>query len=114
LPHAATGAIRLIAVTSERRAAQIPSVPTIAESGFPGFRTLTWNGLLAPTGTPSTVIERLAKASAAPVKDAKVRERLANVGVDPLGNSPGEFAAMISTDIAFWAEAVKIAGVGEQ
>ncbi len=114
LPHAASGAIRLIGVSSDQRAAQIPSVPTIAESGFPGFRTLTWNGLLAPTGTPNDVIARLADASAAAVKDPTLSERLVKLGVDPLGNSPEAFAAMISADIAFWTEAVKIAGVAEQ
>jgi len=114
LPQAQAGAIRLIGVSGDRRAPQIPSVPTIAESGFPGFNTLTWNGLLAPAGTPDDVIERLAKLSAEAVKDGKLAERLANLGVDPLGNSPGEFAAMIAADIALWGEAVKAAGIGEQ
>jgi tripartite-type tricarboxylate transporter receptor subunit TctC len=113
LPQAEAGAIRLIGVSSDRRAAQIPDVPTIAESGFPQFRTLTWNGLLAPAGTPNGIIEQLAKQSAAAAKDQKFGERLARLGVDPLGNSPHEFAAMIAADITLWSEAVKIAGVNE-
>jgi tripartite-type tricarboxylate transporter receptor subunit TctC len=114
LPQAAAGTIRLIAVSSERRAPQIPDVPTIAESGFPGFSTLTWNGLLAPAGTPAEIIETLAKQTAEAARDAKFAERLAGLGIDPLGNRPAEFAAMIAADIALWNEAVKITGLNEQ
>jgi tripartite-type tricarboxylate transporter receptor subunit TctC len=114
LPQAAAGAIRLIAVTGDQRASQIPDVPTISESGFPQFKTLTWNGLLAPAGTPKEVVDLLANQVAAAVKDAKFAERLASYGVDPLGNSPEDFTAMIAADTALWAEAVKIAGVKEQ
>ena len=113
LPQAAAGAIRLIAVSSERRAPQIPYVPTIAESGFPQFRTLTWNGLLAPAGTPGEVIATLAAGSAEAIKDRDFADRLATYGVDPLGSSPEEFTAMIAADIALWTEAAKIAGLNE-
>ena len=101
-------------VLSENRSPQIPDVPTLSESGFPGFKTLTWNGLLAPAGTPKDIIQRIAKEVSAAVRDPKIVERLANFGVDPLGNSPEEFAAMIAADIALWADAVKIAGVQEK
>jgi tripartite-type tricarboxylate transporter receptor subunit TctC len=114
VPHKTSGALRLLAVSSEQRAPQIPDVPTLSESGFPGFKTLTWNGLLAPAGTPKDIIQRIAKEVSAAVKDPKIVERLANFGVDPLGNSPEEFAAMIAADIALWADAVKIAGVQEK
>jgi tripartite-type tricarboxylate transporter receptor subunit TctC len=111
VPHATSGALRLLAVSSEKRAPQIPNVPTFMESGFPGFKTLTWNGLLAPAGTPKEIIDRIAKEIASAVKDPKFIERLDAFGVDPLGNTPEEFAAMIAADIPFWAEAAKIAGV---
>jgi tripartite-type tricarboxylate transporter receptor subunit TctC len=114
LPHRASGALRLLAVSSEKRASQLPDIPTMIESGFPGFKTMTWNGLMAPAGTPKDVIDRIAKDVVRAVKDPKVAERLASFGVDPLGNSPAEFAAMIAADIPFWAEAVKIAGVQEK
>jgi tripartite-type tricarboxylate transporter receptor subunit TctC len=110
-PHATSGALRLLAVTSEKRAAQIPNVPTFIESGFPGFKTLLWTGLMAPAGTPKAIIDRIATEVSWAVKDPNVAERLTSNGVDPLGNSPEEFAAMIASDIALWAEAVKIAGV---
>lgn len=111
LPYAAAGAIRIIGVSSEERVAQIPDVPTIAESGFPQLKVLTWNGLLAPSRTPPAIIERLAKQCAEAVDEPRFRQRLAGFGVDPLGNSPAAFAEMIAADIAFWSEAVRITGL---
>jgi tripartite-type tricarboxylate transporter receptor subunit TctC len=113
LPHEVGGNIRLIAVSSEQRSKRIPHVPTVSESGFPHFKTLTWNGLLAPAGTPRDVVDRLAREMAGAVKDAGFVERLANYGADPLGSSPEEFAAMIAADVAFWAKAVAAAGIGQ-
>lgn len=101
------GAIRLLAVSSENRVPQIADVPTFAKS-------LTWNGLMAPAGVPKETTDRIAKEVARAVKDAKFAERLAAFGIDPLGNTPVEFAAMIAADIAMWSEAIKIAGVQEK
>jgi tripartite-type tricarboxylate transporter receptor subunit TctC len=114
LPHRASGVLRPLAVSSETRVPRLPDVPTMIESGFPGFKTLTWNGLMAPAGLPKHIIEQIANDVARAVKDPKVADRLVSNGVDPLGNSPEEFAAQIASDIAFWAEAVKIAGVQEK
>ncbi|MFL5066165.1 MAG: Bug family tripartite tricarboxylate transporter substrate binding protein [Xanthobacteraceae bacterium] len=114
LPQAKTGAIRLLAVSSEQRSAQLPEVPTFIESGFPGFHVLTWNGLMAPAGTPKPIIDRLAKEVGKAVKDPAIAERLVHNGIDPLGNSPEEFAAMIARDMAMWADAIKAAGVQEK
>ncbi|HEU4359537.1 MAG TPA: tripartite tricarboxylate transporter substrate binding protein [Xanthobacteraceae bacterium] len=111
MSQAKSGAIRLLAVSSEKRVPQIADVPTFAESGFPGFKALTWNGLMAPAATPRNTIDRVAKEVSHAAKDAKFAERLAAFGVDPLGNTPEEFAAMIAADIALWGEAVKIAGI---
>ena len=114
VPHAASGALRLLAVSSEKRVAQLPDVPTLSESGFPGFRTVTWNGLLAPAGTPKEIVARVSAEVSRAMKDKKVSERLAGIGVDPLGNSPEEFAAMIAADMALWGEAVRAAGVQDK
>jgi tripartite-type tricarboxylate transporter receptor subunit TctC len=114
LPHRTSDALQLLAISSEQRAPQIPDVPTVSESGYPGFKTLTWNSLLAPAGTSKEIIGRIAQEVARATKDAKFVERLVKFGVDPLGNSPEEAAAMIAAEIAFWAEAVKIAGVQEK
>ncbi len=111
LPHVASGAVRLLAVSSDKRAPQIPDVPTLAESGFPGFNVITWNGLVAPAGTPKAIVDAVAREIAGALKDAKFVERLESYGVDPLGNTPSAFAAMIAADVALWAEAVKVAGL---
>jgi tripartite-type tricarboxylate transporter receptor subunit TctC len=111
LPQAASGNVRLLAVTSAQRVRQIPDVPTIAESGFPGYKAATWNGLMAPAGTPKEIIDRIAAEVARGAKDPKVSERLMSFGVDPLSTSPEEFAVMIAAEIPLWAEAVKAAGV---
>jgi tripartite-type tricarboxylate transporter receptor subunit TctC len=112
--QARSGGVRLLAVSSEKRVAQLPGVPTFAESGFPGFKVLTWNGLMAPAAVSKETIDRIAKEVSLSVKDTKFAERLSGFGVDPLGNTPAEFAAMIAADIALWGEAVKIAGAPEK
>ena len=114
LPHAASGSVRLLAVSSEKRVLQIPDVPTVAESGYPQFKTLTWNGLMAPAGTPREIVDRIAGEVARAVKDPAFAEKLSRYGVNPLGDTPEEFATMIASDIALWSEAVNIAGVKGQ
>lgn len=111
VPYATSGVIRLLAVSSEKRAPQIPDVPTFIESGFPGFKIVNWTGLVAPAGTPDDVIELIAKEVSRAAKDPTIANRLTSNGVDPVGSSPEEFAATIAADIVLWAEAVKTAGV---
>jgi len=114
LPQAASGAVRLLAVSSEHRVPQIPDVPTVAESGFPGFNVLTWNGLVAPAGTPKPIIDLLAREIAAAAKDPKFVERLETYGVDPVGDTPEQFARTIAADVAQWTEAVRMTGLASQ
>ena len=111
IPQASAGSIRLLAVSSEKRAPQLPDVPTIAEAGFPGFNVLTWNGLMAPAGTPKEIVGRIAAEIARAVKDPPFIARLEQYGADPLGNSPEEFAALIAADTAQWAEVIKSTGL---
>ena len=111
IPHAAGGRIRVLAVSGARRAPQLPNVPTVAEQGFPGFRTLTWNGYIAPAATPREVIERIAREIAAGCKDAAFIERLNKIGVDPVCSTPAEFSQAIREDFAIWKEAVQAAGM---
>ena len=114
LPHAATGAIRILAVSSGKRVAQLPNVPTVAEAGFAGYNVVTWNGLMAPVATPKAVVDKIAGEIAKATKDAKFRERLASFGADPSGITPAEFASLIAADLKLWAEAVAVAGVKQQ
>jgi len=110
IPHAG-GRITMLAVSSERRAAQLPNVPTVAEQGYPGFRTVTWNGYVAPAATPRDIVERIAREIGAACKDAAFVERLNKIGVDPACGTPAEFAQVIRDDLVIWKEAVQAAGM---
>ena len=90
---------------------QLPDVPTIAESGYPGFRTLTWNRLVAPASTPAAVIARIAQEAAAICANPAAAQRLTQLGVDALCSTPAEFAETMRSDILIWAEAVKAANL---
>jgi tripartite-type tricarboxylate transporter receptor subunit TctC len=109
VPHLAGGNIRLIGVSSEKRSSQLPQVATIAESGFTGFRTVTWNGLMAPAGTPVTVVQRVADAVKEVLASEGMTARLQQIGVDAIGRTPREFADTLRADIAIWSEAAKAA-----
>ena len=113
LPHAGGGRIKVFAVSDARRAAQLPLVPTVAEQGFPGFRTVTWNGYVAPAATPRAIVERIAREIAAGCKDNGFVERLAKIGVDAVCGTPAEFSQAIREDLATWKEAVQAAGMGK-
>jgi tripartite-type tricarboxylate transporter receptor subunit TctC len=110
-PHVSGGNIRIIGVSSEKRAAQLPQVATIAESGFPGFKTVTWNGLMAPAGTPPAVVARLADAVREALAFEGTQSKFQQMGVDPIGSSPREFADTLRADIAVWSEAAKAANL---
>jgi tripartite-type tricarboxylate transporter receptor subunit TctC len=111
IPHAGSGRLKVLAVSSERRAPQLPQVPTVAEQGYPGFRTVTWNGYVAPANTPREIVERIAREIAAGCKDAAFVERLGKIGVDAVCGTPAEFAQAIRDDLQIWKEAVQAAGI---
>jgi tripartite-type tricarboxylate transporter receptor subunit TctC len=114
LAHIAAGSIRGLSVSTEKRQAQLPDVPTVAESGFPGFNVTTWNGLAAPANTPREIVDKIAREISRAVKDPQFADGLKAAGTEPLGNSPDEFAAMIRADTATWADAVAVTGLGAQ
>jgi tripartite-type tricarboxylate transporter receptor subunit TctC len=114
LPQTKGGTVRMLAVSSEQRSELAKDVPTVAESGYPKYKVLTWNGLMAPAGTPKAIIDKVAQEIAKAVKEPKFREQLINYGADPLGDMPGEYRAMLEKDIAIWAEAVDVAGAKQQ
>jgi tripartite-type tricarboxylate transporter receptor subunit TctC len=114
IPHARAGTITALAVSSPMRSAQLPDVPTVSESGYPGFRTVTWNGILAPAGTPQDIIDRLASEIALAVQQPDIVARFGSYGVEPIGGTPQQFAATIAEDIPLWTKAVKMAGLAQQ
>ena len=111
LPQAAAGTIRLLAVTSTSRMQQIPDVPTAAESGYPTFKILTWNGMMAPAGTSPQIVSRVSAEIAQAVRKPDVVKSLHDWGDEPVGDTPADFASRIAADITLWGNAVKIAGV---
>jgi tripartite-type tricarboxylate transporter receptor subunit TctC len=110
LPHVKSGRVVAIAITSKDRFRLLPEVPTIAESGVPGFEATNWFGILAPHGTPRPVIATLNSLIAGSVKSIDMKERLLNDGADPIGSTPEEFTALIKTELARWARVIKISG----
>ena len=105
--HATAGNIKMIGVSSESRSSLIPNVPTIAESGYPGFKTITWNGIMAPTGTPISVINKVSTAIQEIVATPDMQSRLLQIGVDHLGNTPVQFKQILANDIRTWSDAAK-------
>jgi len=110
LPHVKAGRIRGLAVSTIKRSAFAPDLPTVAESGLPGFNVFGWNGVLVTAGTPRPVIEKLHTLFITAMKDAEVRTRMAGFGFEPIGNTPEEFGAFVKEDIARWAKLVKETG----
>src|SRR5690606_7277789 len=110
MPFITSGQLRAVAVTTPQRATALPDVPTIAESGYPGFDISTWYGFWAPAGTPEPIVAKLAEHAAMALKTPQVRERYAAMGAEPVGSSPAEFAAYNLSEGEKWAEIVRKAG----
>lgn len=112
LPHVKTGRVKIVAVVAPRRLAQLPAIPTLAESGFPEITTATWQGIYLPAGTPSPIVTRLHGALSKALNDPAVVERLEVGGVQTLvSKSPAEFAEFMKVQTAFWSRMVKQTGV---
>jgi tripartite-type tricarboxylate transporter receptor subunit TctC len=111
VPLIQTGKLRGLATTSRKRIAELPDLPTMEESGFPGFVSTSWTGLLAPTRTPRPVIDRLNAAINEGVRSVDLKAALAKLNNEPLGGTPQDFTDMIKADIAKWAPVVKALGL---
>jgi len=111
LPHAKSGKVRPLAVGTSKRSPSLPDVPTVAESGFPGYEASLWLGFIAPRGTPQPIIDRLHKELTAIVAMPETVEALQRNGADPITNTPAQFAALIKDEIGKYVKAVKAAGM---
>ena len=111
VPLIQTGKLRALATTSPKRIAELPDLPTMEESGFPGFVSTSWTGLLAPARTPRPVIDRLNAAINEGVRSVDLKAALAKLNNEPLGGTPQDFTDMIKADIAKWAPVVKALGL---
>ena len=105
------GRLKGIATSSEKRSTSLPDVPTFIEGGVPGFVVNSWTGILAPAGTPRPIIDRLNREIAAVLAEPEVKARYEVLGIDPVGNSPEQFAEQIKADLAKYATVAKQAGI---
>jgi tripartite-type tricarboxylate transporter receptor subunit TctC len=114
LPQIQAGKLRALAVTSTTRAASLPDVPTMVEAGVPGYSAITWNGLLAPAGTPPEVIARLNDAIVKAMRSPDMKALLTKIGQDPAWSTPEEFASFLRDETAKWTKVIKATGIQPQ
>lgn len=111
VPHAKAGTLRAIAVSSARRTALMPDLPTVAEAGLPGFEVESWYGLMAPKGLSAAVTQKLNREVKAVLETPEVRDRLALSGAETVSSTPQEFAGFVKAEIAKWRRVVRSAGI---
>jgi tripartite-type tricarboxylate transporter receptor subunit TctC len=110
LQHVKAGKLKAFAVTSAKRAAIAPELPTMAEAGLPGFDAQSWYGFLAPAGTPVVIVDLLSRDINESLRDPEVRERINRIALEPLGTTPAEFEQYLKADIVKWGRVVKASG----
>ena len=109
--HVKSGRMRGMAVTGNKRYAELPDVPTIAESGVPGYNVTGWYGFYAPAGTPPDIVRRLHEESRRALASPDIRDKLLKAGNEPVGSSPAEFAAFVRAEYDKWGKVIKAAGL---
>jgi tripartite-type tricarboxylate transporter receptor subunit TctC len=111
MPYMQAGKLKALAVTGSKRSETLPNLPTVAESGLPGYEAVGWFGLLAPAATPKATVAKLSADANRVLAMSDVRERMLGLGADPAGNTPEEFARFIRDDQAKWSKLMKEAGI---
>lgn len=111
LPRVRSGQLRALAVSSAKRIAVLPDLPTMAESGFPGFDVVAWFGIFAPANTPKPIIKRLSGEVVTALASPALRQRLLDLGAEPLGSSPDEFSAFVEGEYEKWGRVIRETGI---
>ena len=107
VPHVSAGRLRALGVTGAKRSAALPEVPTIAESGVPGYEFVTWHGVLAPRGTPREIVALLNEKLRAILRSPELSARFAQMGLDVIASTPGEFSAHLKKEIEKWGKLIR-------
>jgi tripartite-type tricarboxylate transporter receptor subunit TctC len=107
LPHAQSGRLRALAVTSAKRSPSLPNLPTMAEAGVPGYEATSWNGIFAPARTPRPIIDKIHAEVVRILRTPDVRETLVAAGSDPVGSTPQEFQAYVKLELARWGKVIR-------
>jgi len=111
LPQVKNGKLRALALTSLKRSPAMPDIPTVAESGLPGYEVILWYGIFLPANTPAAIVQRLNREIAKLMHTPEMRDRLAPEGGVPVGNTPEQFQEVIRADVKRWAEVIRKAGI---
>ncbi len=111
LPQSKSGKLRALAVTTAKRVAQVPDMPTVAEAGLPGFDVAPWNGIVAPGKTPPEIVNKLSDTIQRIVREKDFRDKMFEIGSEPIGDSPEHFRATIASDLQRWSRIIKEAGI---
>ena len=111
MPYVREGRLRALALTGSKRSETLPDLPTVAESGLPGYAAVGWFGLLAPAATPREIVAKISADANRVLGERAVREKMLGLGADPSGDTPEEFARFIRDDQAKWAKVIKEAGI---
>ena len=110
-PHIRAGRLRALGIGTQARSKLFPELPTIAESGVPGYEANNWNGVVVPARTPKAIIEQLHREIVFVLKESTMAERMAKAGLEPIGDTPGEFARYLKSESDKWGKLVKSAGI---
>ena len=114
LPQVNAGKLRALAVTGAKRSSIAPDIPTVAESGVPGYDVTSWYGLMAPAGTPADIIARLNSAAATALGRPEVKERFSTTDLEPGGSTPEQFGSFVRSEVAKWAKVIRESGMKEE
>jgi tripartite-type tricarboxylate transporter receptor subunit TctC len=111
LPHVRSGKLKALGVSGAKRSGSAPELPTIAESGLPGFEVIGWNGVHVPKGTPKAIVSRINTEILQVLKQPDIQERMSVAGLDAFGNTPEAFATFVKADLARWAQVIREARI---
>ena len=114
IPYVKSKRLRVLAVSGEKRSVIMPELPTVSEAGLPGYRVISWFGLLTPAGVTPEIVTRLQRELTATMRSADVRDKLAGEGAEPMASTPEQFAVFIKSEITQWVQVVRAAKISAE